>query len=148
MLEACGSECHTPTRFSPSRPAILFSERVKLQRIMGEDLRNREFLDSQPPDVGSTSAGIDGYGRRESRAWCWLGGRGRGRDGVGSWQGRAGQGRNDGGGGEYALACCGYLHTVSYALQQGEQGSKNKAIIVRPATLSESGLQVKVFGMQ
>ena len=62
--------------------------------------------------------------------------------------GRAGQGRNDGGGGEYALACCGYLHTVSYALQQGEQGSKNKAIIVRPATLSESGLQVKVFGMQ
>lgn len=48
----------------------------------------------------------------------------------------------------YALACCSYLHTVGYTLYQGEQGSKNKAIIVRPATLSESGLQVKVCGMQ
>lgn len=72
MLEACGTECDTATSFSPSRPAILFSERVKLQRIMGQDLRNREFPDSQPLDVGETSAGIDGYGTRESRAWCWL----------------------------------------------------------------------------
>lgn len=34
---------------------------------------------------------------------------------------------------------------MGYALQQGEQGSKNKAILVRPATLSESGLRVKVL---
>lgn len=59
----------------------------------------------------------------------------------------AGQGRNDGGGGELC-ACLLRLpkvHTVGYALQQGEQGSKNKAILVRPATLSESGLRVKVL---
>ena len=45
---------------------LVFRAREGCSVSWGRISRNREFCDSQPPDVGETSAGIDGYGTRES----------------------------------------------------------------------------------